>query len=298
MENKEIKMPRKFSLSYFILAAILLVMAVFSLLTLCYYIVDISTVGITVFKDTGFDLIDGQGALISSNLNETISVTCQVSSIVILAAGVASIILLGVRFAMKDNQAKKPGIAIIAINLAVSVIYLVVGIIAFVDTYNQYNEISYGVYTFSTICYLPMIFSVVLLAGYIVADIMFKKYRPDDYNVYDNGESEYINEERGQISVSSSNAPVKSGNASKKEVNAAGSSAVQKAHKEKYVAPVVVGLTFDDMERLVKINELYTTGVLDADEFKECKRTILDYANNKGDYALPQRNSNNTHQHI
>ena len=264
-----------------IIAFILLVISILSITTLCYnmaeYMLKIDGISYSfVFNlycgedltANGFGLLGGSNTLIDGTFNSVsgteftgTAVVYQLFSILILIISIASFALVALYFFSDDKRAKKLSVAVLAVNIVCAVAYLIIGICfmsACKDTYvNYFAEMAaldtsseYTDNKFVTYSYVPLILSAVAAAVYFVSerfikeDFSFKKLFGLDNKAAsgDNGEM------AAETAVTQNQTAQSSQNGA---INDA------------------------DIDKLIKLKQLYDDGIITEEEFTSQKELIL-----------------------
>ncbi len=288
------KVAAKESVSSISLNLILFVMCLFTLLTLCYSLVYAKTkYGISVGSDTGFGMLDGKGYLINSSLDSTLYGFCIFFIILILLAGIVSFLLFFVRFKANALIARRLKNAIIIINIVSAVAYFILGIIAYVEICNDSTFTKAG-YTAYTVCYLPFIFSIVLSVAYLALLNFFETRHPNDFETYiydgkginlyteNEGASGEDGEDHNRENIDIEGVNYENENIDD-ENDDWNDGPVIDPDEQVEQKQLPYGLTMEDMNRLERLNQLFSSGILSEDEYNKSKQVILNHANESGE---------------
>ena len=155
------------NLKSILLKALLSVIALMSMLTLCFALLKIE-MGKTVYKENGFTFLSFYGKLMSKSYQWG-AITMGVCTIIEMIVSLVAIVLALLNFINKENR-KGKGIAIIVLSLTIAVLYLIEGIVyksIFMDTMGYFLDYDSDVKTSS---FIPLIIISIFVSGYFLVN--------------------------------------------------------------------------------------------------------------------------------
>jgi len=224
---------------YYIQKGIIAILAIFSLLTLCFSLLRVEYVSPTL-NENGFDFMSFSSVLIPENSHWAIELI-GAFSILITVFAILAIILAVCNFLSLQNT-KIYDIVIISIAIFNTLIYLIEGIVfkkIFIDSYG----ISDATKIIKTSSFVPFIICAVLIITYIVLGVIFTRLINTQDDSIDNDKGEQISK------------PQEESNSSEKEAS---------MNDEE-----------TKIELITKYKKLFDDGILSQEEFETKKKQIL-----------------------